>query len=151
MKRLIFALLLALNLNAINYDFDTYTKLKLYKKEVSALEAFELRAKGMSVVDVRSKPEYDFRHVPASFWIPIYFDSYGKRIFNKEFLDQIAYEFRGKKDAPIILISKKDVRAKYAANILAKNGYTNIYIIKDGFLGKTGWVRSGLQYWRRDR
>lgn len=152
MKKSIITLFITLNLTTANaYDFKIYTQKKLFKQELTALEAFELRAKGIPVIDVRSKKEYDFRHVPASFWIPIYFDNYGKRVFNKKFLDQVSYEFKDKKDIGIILVSKRDERAKYAANILAENGYTNIYIIKDGLLGKEGWIRSGLQYWRRDR
>jgi rhodanese-related sulfurtransferase len=150
MKKLIFTLLLTSSLFGNDYDFKTYSQKKLYKQDVTALEAFDLRAQGMRVIDVRSKKEYDFRHVPAALWIPIYFDKYGKRVFNKKFIDQVDYEFNGKKNTQIILVSKKDARAKYAANILAEKGYTNIYVIKDGFLGKTGWVRSGLQYWRRD-
>ena len=151
MKKLAFTLFITLSLFGNDYDFKTYSQKKLYKKDVTALEAFDLRAQGMRVIDVRSKKEYEFRHVPAALWIPIYFDRFGKRVFNKNFLDQVNHEFDNKKDTDIIVVSKRDARAKYAANILSHNGYKNIYVMKDGVLGKTGWIRSGLQYWRRDQ
>lgn len=151
MKKLLFALLICLNLSANDYDFKIYSQKNLFKKEITALEAFDLRARGYLVIDVRSKEEYDFRHVPASLWIPIYFDRYGKRVFNKNFIDQVLNEVNLKKSTNIILVSKRDTRSRYASNILSENGFSNVYVMKDGFLGKTGWVRSGLQYWRRDR
>lgn len=151
MKKLIFAILLSLNLFAIdNYDFKTYLHKQLYKQEVTANEAFDLKANGAIFIDVRSKNEYDYSHALGAYWIPVFFDKYGTRVFNKKFLDQIA-EIISDKNLKIILISKRGDRSKYAANILAENGYKNVYTLKDGFLGKTGWKASGYQYWKNSR
>lgn len=149
MKKLVFTVLLTLNLFGIDtYDFDTYSQKQLFKKELTPAEAFELKARGVIFIDVRSKNEYDYSHILGSFWIPIYFDKYGKRVFNRNFVEQVEEILDGKKDAKMILVSKRGDRSRYASNILFENGFKNVYSLKNGFLGKDGWYRSGYQYWK---
>lgn len=149
MKFLI-TLLIVTGLNAIDYDFKEYLQKKLYKEEITALQTFDLKNQGFIIIDVRSKKEYDYSHIPGALWIPVYFDKFGKRVFNKSFVEQVQNVLE-KKDRETILISKRDDRSRFAANILAEEGFSNIYIVLDGFSGKNGWIRSGLQYWKDDK
>lgn len=152
MKKLFFAILITLNLFGIEqYNFDKYTQKQLYKKEITPQEAFNLKAIGVMFIDVRSKNEYDYSHILGSYWVPVYFDKYGNRVFNKNFVQQVSELVGDNVNTEIILVSKRGDRSKFASNILAENGFKNIYTLKDGFLGKKGWLRSGYQYWKNSK
>lgn len=71
--------------------------------------------KGAVLVDVRTKAEYERKHIPKSILIP---------------LDSIANQADRKlpdKNAEIIVYCASGSRSGMAARTLAKKGYTNIY------------------------
>lgn len=113
---------------------------KLYKADINSKTAYEMQQKGYMIIDVRTIPEYKFSRVPNSKNIPIYHDRNGERVFNENFLEQIDYAVAGKTDTPLILICRTGSRTREAANLLAKNGYTNIYNVEKGFV--TDWIKT---------
>lgn len=115
---------------------------KLYKADIDSKQAYELQQKGYMLIDVRTIPEYKFSRPAGSKNIPIYHDKNGERVLNENFLDQIDYAVGGNSDKPIILICRSGSRTLEAANLLAKNGYTNVYNIKQGF--SYDWIKVGL-------
>ncbi|MCK9162002.1 MAG: rhodanese-like domain-containing protein, partial [Arcobacteraceae bacterium] len=66
----------------------------------------------------------------------------GKRVFNKNFVTQIEDLVDMDLNKEIILICRSGSRTKEAAAILAKNGFSNIYNVKNGFV--YDWVRANL-------
>ncbi len=63
------------------------------------------------------------------------------------FLDRIAALTGGDKAAPVALICARGNRSTRMINLLEKNGYTNVYNVKEGMLGSpegSGWLAKGL-------
>lgn len=150
MKRILFLLMIAISLYAYNsYDYKEWEQKKLYKADITPLEAFEMKTKGVLLIDVRTKREYEFSHVPGALWIPVYFEKYGRKIYNEDFIDQVKYALDGDLNKPVMLICRTASRTKFAANILTDNGFTQVYNVLYGFLNKNGWIDSGLQYWKK--
>lgn len=90
--------------------------------EAAALIAQEQLAesKGVMIVDVRSPKEYAVRHIPGAILIPV------------EELDQ-----RGSKEIPItvgkvFVYCQSGERSRLACEYLSRQGYVNLYNIRDG-------------------
>ncbi|MEP3525846.1 MAG: rhodanese-like domain-containing protein [Hyphomicrobiales bacterium] len=65
----------------------------------------------------------------------------------KGFLDHIARHTKGNKTAPVALICAHGIRSTHMIRILEKNGYSNVYNVKEGMLGSKegpGWIAKGL-------
>ncbi len=77
--------------------------------------------KNVILLDVRSKQEYKEGHLIGSVNIPVY--------DLEVFIDNI------KKDAIIIVYCQSGIRSKKAIEILNKNGYKNLYHLKNGLDG----------------
>lgn len=63
------------------------------------------------------------------------------------FLSRIAALTGGNKTAPVALICAHGNRSTRMINLLEKNGYTNVYNVKEGMLGSqegSGWLAKGL-------
>jgi rhodanese-related sulfurtransferase len=63
------------------------------------------------------------------------------------FLDRIAKHTNGNKAAPVALICATGIRSTRMIDLLEKNGYTNVYNVKEGMLGSKegpGWLATGL-------
>lgn len=143
------------------------TSLNLYlsAKEVPA---FLEKNKGKTVfIDVRTPAEIEFvghaegldKNIPIAYRIYTKFDEkkhrYGTMI-NQNFLDEVAAEVKAKgltKDnATLILMCRSGDRSAASTNLLAKNGYKNVYTVTDGFEGNKdkngkrtvdGWKNAG--------
>lgn len=115
---------------------------KLYKADIDSKQANELQKQGYMLIDVRTIPEFKFSHPKDSKNIPIYHDRNGERILNENFVDQVDYAVGGNTDKPIILICRSGSRTIEAANLLAKNGFSNVYNIKQGFV--YDWLKTNL-------
>lgn len=138
MKKLVLLTLLVASLFA-QVDL---TKAMLYKADIDSKTAYQLQQKGVLLVDVRTKREFKFSHPKNALNIPIFFEKYGQRVLNKNFLNQIDYALGSDSDKPVILICRSGSRTKFASNILAQNGFTNVYNIKKGF--SYDWIKVGL-------
>ena len=103
---------------------------KLSAKMVDSAEMNE-NIRRVQVIDVREPAEFDAKHVLGSRNIPI---SQFKARFNEIRRDQKIYLY----DDSMNYTSR-------AANILRKNDYTDIHILKGGFSKWTGKTKSNLK------
>ncbi len=138
MKKLVLLTLLVASLFA---EVDL-TKAMLYKADIDSKTAYKMQQEGVLLVDVRTKREFKFLRAKNSLNIPIFFEKYGQRVLNKNFLNQIDYALGSDSDKAVILICRSGSRTKFASNILAQNGFTNVYNIKKGF--SYDWKKVGL-------
>ncbi|MCL2689713.1 MAG: rhodanese-like domain-containing protein [Chitinispirillia bacterium] len=91
--------------------------------EISGKQAQKLLKKeGAIIVDVRSKAEYDERHVKGAFLIP------------HDIIQTAAPRMLPDKNSTVILYCRTGRRTKLAANALLNLGYKNVYDM--GGIGK---------------
>jgi len=113
-----------------------------YKADITAQEAYQMQQNGAILIDIRTKQEYDFMRAKDAVLVESYMEINGKRVFNKNFVTQIEDLVDMDLNKEIILICRSGSRTKEAAAILAKNGFSNIYNVKNGFV--YDWVRANL-------
>ena len=85
-------------------DVEPETLLKLMESETPPF-----------ILDVRTKKEFDSSHVPGA-----------KNISHDELEDQLA-AISDQKDRDVVVYCEAGVRAAYAANVLKKAGFKNVY------------------------
>jgi rhodanese-related sulfurtransferase len=136
--RIILTLLLCVNTLFAQVDLK---KAHLYKADINSKQAFEMQQKGALLIDVRTPREYKFLHPKGAINIPIFTEKYGQRVLNKSFADKVDYALQDN-DKKVILICRSGSRTKFAANLLANEGFSNVYNVKKGFL--YDWKRAKL-------
>lgn len=110
------------------------SKANLYKADIDSHTAYKMQQEeGVLIVDVRTKREYAYSHAKGSVNIPVFNEQFGQRVFNKNFVEQIDYALKGDMDKKVILICRTGSRTKFASNLLAYEGFSNVYNIKQGF------------------
>ena len=90
-------------------------------------EEFKEPMRKAQVIDVREKDTFDAGHI------------LGARSMPYSMLKTTIGSLR--KDQPVYLYDQKKALSIRAANLLRKNGYTDIYILKGGYDGWTGKVK----------
>ena len=90
-------------------------------------EEFKETMRKAQVIDVREKDTFDAGH------------NLGARSMPYSMLKTTIGSLR--KDQPVYLYDQKKALSIRAANLLRKNGYTDIYILKGGYDGWTGKVK----------
>ncbi|OOP52571.1 rhodanese-like domain-containing protein [Enterococcus faecalis] len=90
-------------------------------------EEFKETMRKAQVIDVREKDTFDAGHI------------LGARSMPYSMLKTTIGSLR--KDQPVYLYDQKIALSIRAANLLRKNGYTDIYILKGGYDGWTGKVK----------
>ena len=90
-------------------------------------EEFKETMRKAQVIDVREKDTFDAWHI------------LGARSMPYSMLKTTIGSLR--KDQPVYLYDQKKALSIRAANLLRKNGYTDIYILKGGYDGWTGKVK----------
>ena len=90
-------------------------------------EEFKETMSKAQVIDVREKDTFDAGHI------------LGARSMPYSMLKTTIGSLR--KDQPVYLYDQKKALSIRAANLLRKNGYTDIYILKGGYDGWTGKVK----------
>ena len=90
-------------------------------------EEFKETMRKAQVIDVREKDTFDAGHI------------LGARSMPYSMLKTTIGSLR--KDQPVYLYDQKKALSIRAANLLRKNGYTDIYILKGGYDGWTGKVK----------
>jgi rhodanese-related sulfurtransferase len=114
----------------------------LYKGDVNSHEAYEMQQKGAFLVDVRTKREFNTSSAKDSINIPIFYEKNKKRVFNKQFILEIAQLTKNNQSKEVILICRSGSRTKLASNLLASYGFENIYNVKEGF--QYDWQKTTL-------
>ncbi|WP_417630011.1 rhodanese-like domain-containing protein [Enterococcus faecalis] len=90
-------------------------------------EEFKETMRKAQVIDVREKDTFDAGHI------------LGARDMPYSMLKTTIGSLR--KDQPVYLYDQKKALSIRATNLLRKNGYTDIYILKGGYDGWTGKVK----------
>jgi rhodanese-related sulfurtransferase len=114
----------------------------LYKADINAQEAYERQQKGAILIDVRTKREFKFSHPKDAINIPVFYEQFGQRVFNENFVEQVDYALKGDLDQEVILICRTGSRTKFASNLLAHEGFSSVYNIQQGFV--FDWTKQNL-------
>jgi len=142
MKKIVLILIVYISVLFANTQIN-YNTAKLYKEDISSKIAYEMQQKGALLIDVRTKEEFKESRAKNSINIPIFKDQNGgKRVFNKTFLNEVYQASNKNLNKKILLICRSGSRTKVASNILAQQGFENIYNIQYGF--QYDWLKVGL-------
>lgn len=112
--------------------------------EITPAEAqAKAKAGKITLIDVRTPEEWRETGVaPGATPINLYHPG-GAEGFVKEVVARVG----GKRDTPIAFICRSGNRSGQAQRLLAAQGFTNVYSVREGMSGSTagpGWIRSGL-------
>lgn len=138
-NRLIFLTLLITSSLFAQIDFQ---KAMIYRADIDSKTAYEMQQNGVMIIDVRTKREFNTLRAKDSINIPVFYEQNGKRVFNRNFGNEIYTVVNKDLNKKIILICRSGSRTKLASNLLAYNGFTNVYNIKDGF--QYDWTKVNL-------
>ncbi|MEE8142706.1 MAG: rhodanese-like domain-containing protein [Planctomycetota bacterium] len=108
---------------------------------------------GFVYLDVRFEEEFKEGHIPTAKHLPVLLRGAGGigMDVNESFVETMEKHFQ--KNDKIIIGCRKGGRSLKASKMLVKNGFTNIYDMRGGFLGETdalgnitfaGWSERGL-------
>lgn len=97
-------------------------KRKIDEKDITIEEMEELRKSGLTILDVRSKQEYQEGHIDGAISLPEY-------EINREITDKILPD----KKENIMVYCSTGKRSKKAKGKLERLGYKNIYNLYEGF------------------
>ncbi|MAB11403.1 rhodanese-like domain-containing protein [Hyphomonas sp.] len=109
--------------------------------DLPADSAWQMVQRGEIVVlDVRTPTEWAMTGLPR--------DSHGINVKDRDFVAQARGAVLGDLDHPIAVICRTGQRSSEAASVLEKAGFTHVFDIKEGMLGKEGagdgWLKRGL-------
>jgi rhodanese-related sulfurtransferase len=116
-------------------------------KDILAIEAYDMlnTVPNSYLIDVRTRAEYQFiGHPPTAYLFPYFFwtgelakkgDGWEYQFSNKNksFVEEISEKFQ--KTNNLLIICRDGTRSILAAKDLLKNGFKNVYNVKDGFEG----------------
>ena len=118
------------------------TTLGLYVTGAEAYEQWKAAPDKVKVIDVRTPEEYAFVGHPEMAWnIPLAFVTYQRKNGKTEYVPKMNQDFvtevkklAGPTDTLLLFCRSGDRSAK-AVNLLAKEGFKNVFTITDGFEG----------------
>lgn len=119
-----------------------FQKAMIYKADINSKTAFDMQQEGTLIIDVRTKGEFQTLRAKNSINIPVFYEKKGQRVFNKDFPKEIYSTLKGDLNKKVILICRSGSRTKLASNLLAYQGFKNVYNIKNGF--QYDWVKVNL-------
>jgi rhodanese-related sulfurtransferase len=143
---LIFALVIGANYfyqqNSLQANQIDYSKVKLYKADINANQAYKMQQSAVVLIDVRTPKEYNELHPKGSINIPAFNDTFRGRVYNQEFPQRVYELMKKNQNSKIILICRTGSRTKVASNILAQSGFKNVYNVLGGVA--YGWYAQKL-------
>ena len=104
------------------------------EKEISKEELENFTKNGVTIIDVRSKQEYEEGHLNGAILIPEY--------EIKEKIKNIVEN----KDEKILVYCSSGIRSKQAQEELINLGYKNVYNLKDGIVYYWDFLFAMLKY-----
>lgn len=111
---------------------------------IDAPTAYERQQAGaLTVIDIRRPDEWRATGIPDGGKAITMHDPAG----HQAFMEKVLAGVEGDKNAPIGLICASGVRSTWASTYLARAGFTNVFNIKEGMLGRgraPGWIERGL-------
>ena len=116
-------------------------------KDILSIEAYDMlnTVPNTYLIDVRTRAEYQLiGHPPMAYHFPCFFFTdelvkqgeswvYKFSNNNKDFVEEISKKFQ--KTNNLLMLCRDGTRSIVAAEKLIKNGFKNVYNIKDGFEG----------------
>lgn len=114
----------------------------MYKADITSKQAYSMQQNGVLIIDVRTKREFQTLRAKDSINIPVFYEEKGKRVFNRNFLNEIYATLKTNLDKEVVLICRSGSRTKLASNLLAHNGFKNVFNVKYGF--QYDWLKVGL-------
>lgn len=132
-KKILISFMLLITTLFVNAQEVNFQTAMFYKADIDSKKAYEMQKNGAIIIDVRTKREFIHSRAKDSVLIPLFYEKNRQRVFNKEFLNQVYKEVNKNLNKTIVLICRSGSRTKLAANLLAYNGFKNIYNIKRGF------------------
>jgi rhodanese-related sulfurtransferase len=116
-------------------------------RDILSIEAYDMlnTVPNTYLIDVRTRPEYQFiGHPPSAYLFPYYFWNgnlvkknetweYQFDIRNKDFVEHISKQFQ--KTNNLLILCRDGTRSILAARDLIKSGFKSVYNVKDGFEG----------------
>ena len=125
-----------------------------YAGAVTAAEAHALARQGGRIVDVRTKPEWEFVGRPPEATL-IEWNTWPGSVRNEGFADELKAAIPPS-DAPVMFLCRSGVRSHNAATLAATLGYTTALNILEGFEGDKdpnghrgnlgGWRKAGMPW-----
>lgn len=125
-----------------------------YAGAVTPAEAHALSRQGGRVVDVRTKPEWEFVGRPPDATL-IEWNTWPGSVRNQAFADALTAAIPPG-DAPIMFLCRSGVRSHHAATLAATLGYTTALNVLEGFEGDKdadghrgnigGWRKAGMPW-----
>lgn len=104
-----------------------------YRADVEKRCMLELMEKGAIVIDVRTKPEWEDTGVVDGSRLITFYDQNGH--YDLAHFKAELSRYMGDKDAPIVILCRTGKRSKAVAQMLADEGYGNVYNVKRGIAG----------------
>lgn len=100
------------------------------RKAVTELsqDEFQQGLRRAQVIDLREKADYDYGHIVGAKNIPM-------SIFRTRMLGL-------RKDQPIYFVDANGISSYRAARMMKKHGYTDLYMLKNGYKNWTGKIKS---------
>ncbi|QKJ23585.1 rhodanese-like domain-containing protein [Poseidonibacter lekithochrous] len=141
-KKLLLTLVLLFTAIFVNAQEVNFQTAMFYKADIDSKEAYKMQQEGALLIDVRTKREFVHSRAKGSILIPLFYEKNRKRVFNKEFLNQVYKQVNKNLNKTIVLICRSGSRTKLAANLLSYNGFKDIYNIKKGF--QYDWSKTNL-------
>jgi len=114
----------------------------IYKADINSKTAYDMQKSGTLIIDVRTKREFQTLRAKNSINIPVFYEKNGKREFNRNFPKEIYATLQEDINKNVILICRSGSRTKLASNLLAYQGFKNVYNIKNGF--QYDWIKVNL-------
>ena len=135
-----------------------------YQDDIDVEEAFELYQDGAVIIDVRTPSEFIYTgHGLGHINVPVLYQDFkpkpirvlnrfaqmeskkgeglnSRKLYkisvrdNKDFFKNVMYVTEGDLEIELIVICHSGERSKYAANLLSKKGFENVYNLDGGFL-----------------
>ncbi len=124
MKKLVVSLILSVSA--------LFAQQNLYKGDVNAKEAYKMQQNGTLIVDIRTQEEFDISRPKGAKHVPFY-TTFKPLTLNENFVNDIKEALGNDTSKEVILICRSGSRTKVAANMLAKEGFTNVYHVTRGF------------------
>lgn len=103
----------------------------------------QMRSGGLTLVDIRRPDEWKKTGIAEGAKAITMHDPKGPKAFLANLLSGV----EGDRSAPIGLICATGVRSTFMQRFLTNNGFTNVYNVKEGMLGRgptPGWIKRGL-------
>ena len=129
-NKLIFSFILFTTALFAEVDFQNAM---LYKADIDSKKAYKIQQSGAILIDVRTKREFQTLRAKNSINIPVFYEQKGQRVFNRNFAQEIYTALNNDINKEVILICRSGSRTKLASNLLAYQGFKNVYNIKNGF------------------